>query len=79
MLYNQPSVDSVKSVSLLRDFAYLVALMFVYQCEYSYCGLKPVVANLTILSEFFIYQLMHKRVALKLLKFTLKQLRNVSV
>jgi hypothetical protein len=32
-----------------------------------------------ILSEFFIYQLMHKRIALKILKFTLKQLRHVSV
>jgi len=32
------------------------------------------------LSKFFIYQLMHKRIALKrILKFTLKQLRHVSV
>jgi len=31
-------------------------------------------------SEFFIYQLMHKRIALKgILKFTLKQLQHVSV
>jgi hypothetical protein len=29
--------------------------------------------------QFFIYQLTHKRVALKILKFTLKQLRHVSV
>jgi hypothetical protein len=29
--------------------------------------------------EFFIYQLMNKGVALKILKFTLKQLRHVSV
>jgi hypothetical protein len=27
----------------------LLVLMFVYHCEYSYCGLKPVVANLTTL------------------------------
>jgi hypothetical protein len=32
-----------------------------------------------ILSEFFIYQLIHKKVALKRLKFTLKELRHDSV
>ena len=29
--------------------------------------------------EFFIYQLMHKKTVLKILKFTLKQLLRVSV
>jgi hypothetical protein len=48
-LYNQPSLDSVNSISLFRDFAYLVALMFVYRCEYSYWRVKPAVANLTTL------------------------------
>jgi hypothetical protein len=38
------------------------------------------VAKYFILAEFFIYQLMHKRVDLKrILKLTLKQLRHVSV
>jgi hypothetical protein len=38
-----------------------------------------VVPSIVILSKFF-YQLMHKRIALKgILKFTLKQLRQVSV
>jgi hypothetical protein len=39
-----------------------------------------VVPNIMILSEFFIYQLMHKIIVLKrILKFTLKQLGHVSV
>jgi len=38
-----------------------------------------VIPCILILSKFFIYQLMHKRIALKILKFTLKQLLHVSV
>ena len=39
-----------------------------------------VVPCILILSKFFIYQLMHKRIALKrILKFALKQLLHVSV
>jgi hypothetical protein len=37
-------------------------------------------SSILMLSEFFIHQQMHKRIALKrILKFTLKQLRHVSV
>jgi len=36
--------------------------------------------HLDIIKVFFIYKLMHKRIALKkILKFTLKQLRHISV
>ena len=35
--------------------------------------------QIIMLQKFFIYQLIHKRISLKILKFTLKMLRHVSV
>jgi len=47
---------------------------------YKFSFFTTVVLCILILSKFFIYQLMHKRIALKeILKFTLKMLRHVSV
>jgi len=67
--------------SEMTSFEYFFLPCYLHMCSPPYK--EPIVGlqiNIWICQFFFIYQLMHKRIALKeILKFTLKQLQHVSV